>query len=138
MPTRFPFGISFLKPHTASAGSANWTFTAGDTTPDVSLGTFFIANISGLTITNFDLASEPPGAEENGKIIFVLSTTAGATVIQDSAGGIRTSRLVIAPFASGSGVTVTTGGDLTLQENELVSFMKQGNTWYQLNKSVQL
>lgn len=131
MPTRLPYGISFLKPN-VSANSANWMFTAGDVTPDVSLGTFFLANAtSAVTITNFD-------GGENGKIIYVLSTTASITTIQDSAGGIKTSRMVIAPFAGGSGLTVTTAGNLVLQVGELVGFIQHAGTWYQIDKAVQL
>lgn len=138
MPTRFPYGISFLKPQTAGASSANWTFTAGDTTPDVSLGTFFLAhNASAVTITNFDLSTLPAGQEENGKIIFILSRSGGVTTLQDSAGGIKTSRMFLVQNGT-TQLTITTGGNLVLQDGELVSFMKQGNTWFQLDKSVQI
>jgi hypothetical protein len=132
MPTRLPYGVSFIKPNVA-ANSGNFMFVAGDVTPDVGLGTFFLANAtSAVTITNFD-------GGEIGKIIYVLSTTASITTIQDSAGGIITSRMVIAPYASGSGVVVTTAGNLVLQVNELVGFIKGwGGSWYQIDKSVQL
>lgn len=138
MTTRLVTGLSFLRPQTASASSANWTFTAGDTTPDVSNGTFFLAHPgSAVTITNFDLLSLPAGAEGNGTIIYVLSTTGGITTIQDSAGGIRTSRMFLVQNGT-TQLTITTAGNLVLQANEVVSFIKHANTWYQLDKSVQI
>ena len=138
MPTRLVTGLSFLRPVTAAASSGGWTFTAGDQTPDVSLGTFFVANAaSAITITNFDVATLPTGGQENGRIIYVLSQTGGVTTIQDSAGGIRTSRMTLVQNGT-TQLTITTGGNLVMQNNELICFIRYAGSWIQLDKSVQI
>jgi hypothetical protein len=126
-PTRLPYGLSYVKP---GVGSTAYTFTAGDTTPDVSYGTYFIVGASALTITNFD-------GGELGKVIHVYSNTGGAVVIQNSAGGIRIPSLVLT--GSGvSGVLFTTAGNVTMLNGETLSFLHNGTDWSALANRVSL
>jgi len=117
-PTRLPYGISFVKP---GAPSTEYTFTAGDTTPDVSYGTYFITAASSLTITNFD-------GGERGKVIFVYSNSGNSTTIQNSAGGIRIINIV-GTTSAGSTVAFTTGGNATLLNGETAMFAHNGTDW---------
>lgn len=136
MTTRFPNGVSLTRPY-IGGNSASLMFTAGDQTPDVSLGGFFVAAPTSIvTLTNFDAGARDVQTLD-GKVIYVLAISAGMNVIQSSAGGIITSRLVITTTGGSPFVSVATAGNLTLQNNELVSFIRYGNSWYQLDKSVQ-
>lgn len=119
MPTRFN-GISFVKP---GALSGTYTFTAGDVTPDVSLGTYFIAEAtSAITITRFD-------GGERGKVIFVRCSSGGITTIQNSAGGINISNIVMS-VSNGSvfAISATNGNALLLNE-EVAGFAHNGTDW---------
>lgn len=126
MPTRLPFGLSFVKP---GAVSGAYTFVAGDTTPDVSLGTFFVTASSAVTITNFD-------GGERGKIIIVYSNSAGATTIQNSAGGVNLDNLVY-NVSSGFLKVTTNTGNAVLLNGEAVSFVHNGTDWSMLGTRVQ-
>lgn len=117
-PTRFPYGISFVKP---GVNSTEFTFTAGDNTPDVSMGTFFVTAASALTITRFD-------GGERGKIIYLFSNSGGATTIQNSAGGINLIN-VVGTTSAGSTVDFTTGGNAVLLNNEAAAFIHDGTDW---------
>ena len=126
MPTRLPYGLSFIKPG-AVAGA--YTFTAGDTTPDVSLGTVFFTAASALTITRFD-------GGERGKVIILFSNSGGATTIQNSAGGIN----VFATIATISNGTIdpfvySSTGDYLMANNEALHFLHNGTDWSQISPS---
>ena len=118
-PTRLPYGLSFVKPGVASV---EYTFTAGDTTPDVSMGTFFVTAASSLTITNFD-------GGERGKVIFLFCNTGGAVTIQNSAGGITINNIVGAT-SNNQVITVSaTAGNAVMLNNEVMQFMHDGTDW---------
>lgn len=127
MPTRIPFGLSFIKP---GAVSGAYTFTAGDQTPDVSLGTVFFTASSALTITNFD-------GGERGKVIIVFSNSGSVTTIQNSAGGINTFS-VIASNSAGF-VKYSSGTSTYLMENkEALMYLHNGTDWSQISPSLRL
>lgn len=118
-PTRLPFGLSFVKPGVASG---EYTFTAGDVTPDVSMGTFFVTGASSLTITNFD-------GGERGKFIFLYCNTGGAVTIQNSAGGINLNNIVGAT-SNNQVITVSaTAGNAVMLNSEVMQFMHNGTDW---------
>lgn len=117
-PTRLPYGLSFVKPGVAST---IYTFTNGDATPDVSMGTYFQASASSQTITNFD-------GGERGKLIFIYCSSGSVTIIQNSAGGINCPNLVLATSGV-SGVLATTAGNLTMLQKETLSFLHNGTDW---------
>lgn len=118
-PTRLPYGISFVKP---GVDSGQYTFTRGDQTPDVSLGTYFVTAASAITITNFD-------GGERGKMIFIRCNTAGAVTIQDSAGGINIENIVMA-VSNGSVFTISaTGGNAVMLNKEVMEFVHNGTDW---------
>lgn len=121
MPTRFPYGVSFIKPG-ALAGA--YTFADGDATPDVSLGTVFFASTSVGTLTNFD-------GGELGKMIFVRCTTGGIVTIQDSAGGINIENIVMASSggALGNLIYSATGGNAVMLNREVMQFVHNGTDW---------
>lgn len=119
MPTRFPYGISFVKP---GANSGEYTFTAGDQTPDVSMGTYFVTAASALTITRFD-------GGERGKIIFIRSNSGGATTIQNSAGGINIFNLVLFNSAGNIATLSSTGGNAVMLNREVMQFAHNGTDW---------
>lgn len=115
-PTRLPYGISYVKP-----GANSNEFVIGTTaTPDVSMGTFFVANASNTTITNFT-------GGERGKVIYIRCETGGVVVIQNSAGGIRGQNLV--GLGSGTTVSFTSGGNITMLNGETLHFAHNGTDW---------
>lgn len=118
-PTRLPYGLSFVKP---GVSSTEYTFTAGDNTPDVSYGTYFITGASSLTITNFD-------GGERGKIIFVYSNSGGATTIQNSAGGIRLTNIVGATSNNQVITVSSTAGNALMLNGETLQFAHNGTDW---------
>lgn len=126
MPTRLPYGLSYVKP---GARAGEYTFTAGDTTPDVSLGTFFVTAASALTILNFD-------GGERGKVIFIYSNSNGATTLQNSAGGINVFS-TIATNSAGFLNSATTGNYL-MQNREVQQFVHNGNDWSQVTPSLRV
>lgn len=126
--TRFPNGISFVKPNVASAFSGAYYFTPGDQTPDVAQGSFFITAASALTITNFDNG-------ELGKVLFVYSPSGGATTIQDSAGGIQLQSLVYNVSANIVKVTTNTG-NAVLVAGEILQFIHNGTDWSQVGTRI--
>jgi hypothetical protein len=127
MPTRLPYGLVFIKPG-AVAGA--YTFTAGDQTPDVSLGTVFFTAASALTITNFD-------GGERGKIIIVFSNSDGATTIQNSAGGINTFSVI---GSNSAGFVKYSSGTSTylMTNNESLMYLHNGTDWSQISPSLRL
>jgi len=121
MPTRLPYGLSYVKP---GARSGEYTFTAGDTTPDVSMGTYFVIANSGVTITNFH-------GGELGKIIYVKANSGSVATIQNSAGGINIFNTVVASSGGALGVVIysATGGNATLLNREVAGFAHNGTDW---------
>ena len=127
MPTRLPYGLSFIKPGSVSGA---YTFTSGDVTPDVSLGTVFFTATSAVTITNFD-------GGERGKVIIVFSGSGGVTTIQNSAGGINTFS-IIASNSAGF-VKYSSGTSTYLMENkESLMYLHNGTDWSQISPSLRL
>lgn len=126
MPTRLPYGLSFVKP---GARSGEFTFTAGDTTPDVSLGTVFFTANSGITITNFD-------GGERGKVIVVYSGSASVTTIQNSAGGINVSAMVTT--VSSSFLKYSSTGNYVMGLNDSLWFLHNGTDWNQISPSIRV
>ena len=117
-PTRLPYGLSFVKPGVASG---EYTFVAGDVTPDVSMGTYFVTASSAVTITNFD-------GGERGKIFFLRSNSGSLTTIQNSAGGINLRNNVFATI--GTAMTLSaTGGNTVMLNNEVAQFAHNGTDW---------
>ena len=121
MPTRLPFGLSFVKPGLVGANTAAFTVPLGDVTPDVSLGTYFVSAASALTLTNFD-------GGERGKIIAFRCDTGGAITIQDSAGGINITTTQFNIVAN-SAATITTAGNALLLADEVAWFVHNGTDW---------
>lgn len=119
MPTRLPYGLSFVKP---GANSGEYTFTAGDQTPDVSLGTFFQVANSGITITRFD-------GGERGKIIYVYSASGSLATIQNSAGGIRITNIVTSVSGGAYFIISATAGNATILAGETLPFIYDGSDW---------
>ncbi len=126
MPTRFPYGISFLKPGSPSNA---FQFVAGDTTPDVSLGTVFFTADSALTITNFD-------GGERGKVIIVYSGSASVTTIQNSAGGINVNAMVTT--VSSSFLKYSSTGNYVMGLNDSLWFLHDGSDWTQISASIRV
>lgn len=127
MPTRLPYGLSFIKPHLAGANTAAYTFTAGDTTPDVSLGTVFYCSRSGSTITNFDNG-------ELGKIIIVHDEFGGTTI--GTGGNITLARSFSANTATGA-ITYSAAGTYAMGSNSTAFFLfKDSINCVQINQVV--
>lgn len=126
MPTRLPYGLSYVKP---GARSAEYTFIAGDTTPDVSIGTFWVTGASAVTITNFD-------GGERGKVIYIYSNSNGATTIQNSAGGVN----LFATIATNSAgfLNSATTGNYLMQNKEVIHFIHNGTDWSQVSPSLRI
>lgn len=122
MSTRLPYGLSYIKP---GARSGEYTFTAGDTTPDVSMGTVFFTATSGITITNFD-------GGEIGKIIYIRSGSGSVTTIQNSAGGINIFNMVVAVSGAGLITFSASGGNAVLLNREVIGFLHNGTDWNQI------
>lgn len=119
-PTRFPYGVSFVKP---GANSTEYVLESG-ATPDVSFGTYFIRSESSNTISNFE-------GGERGKVIFLKCSTGSVVIIQNSAGGIRLTNIV-GTTSAGSTVSFTTGGNITMLNGETIGFMHDGTDWQML------
>lgn len=92
--------MAFGPEGSAGATSAGHILPAGDTTPDVSNGTFFVsANSSATTVSYFDLVARGGNvgnavSEHNGKWIQVLfldnlTTIRGTQIVQENESGIR-------------------------------------------------
>ena len=72
--TRFRFGLALGPYGSAGATSSTHLFTPGDTTPDVTIGSFFVtANTSATAITYFDVTGQGgvDATANNGKLVFV-------------------------------------------------------------------
>lgn len=127
--TRFPNGISFVKPDVTAANTGGFYFAPGDTTPNVANGAYFVTAGSALTITNFD-------GGQQGQIIIIRSNSQGATTIQNSAGGINTLSLAYTPSAGGVITVGTNTGNIVMGNNEIVMFVHNGTDWSQVGTRV--
>jgi len=86
-------------------------FTAADTTPDVNMGQFFLANAAGaITITDFIGGGE-------GVTITVVFNTA-FTTLQHTA------------FTSQTGLTLKTGANTLYAKGEVRQFFRNGSNWW--------
>ena len=121
-PTRLPYGISYGYPNanTSFAQAKQYTLPS-NVTPNVDYGTLWIA-ASGMTITNFTSAV----GDEYGRLIYIKATTNGV-ILQNSLGGITFNNLV----GTGSGTTVsfTSGGNITMLDEEVLEFINDGTSW---------
>lgn len=126
--TRFPNGLSFVKPNVYALNTGNFYFAPGDTTPDVSQGSFFVCAASALTITNFD-------SGQQGQLLFVYAPSGGAITIQDSQGGIQLTDLVYSVSAGFVKVSANTGNVL-LNQGEIIQFVHNGTDWSQVGTRV--
>ena len=124
-PTRFPYGIGFIKP---GANSGEYTLSAS-ATPDVTFGTVWFTAASALTITNFR-------GGERGKIIILVSGSNGATTVQNSAGGINI-RQAIGVNSAGFITTVTTGNYL-MQNHDVLQFVHNGTDWDMIGAGIRI
>ena len=116
---RIRYGLAYGPYGTAGPTSANHLITPGDTTPDVSLGSFFVtANTSATTITYFDVlgAGGIDATANNGKVITLLFQDNLTTVA--NAGQI---------FLAGTQAAFTSGQTLSL--------VYYGSAWYQFPNS---
>ena len=121
-PTRLPYGISYGRPGANSTLTTATQYTlASNVTPNVDYGTLFIA-ASGMTITNFTSGL----GDEFGRLIYIKATVQGV-ILQNSAGGITGNNLI----GTGSGTTVsfTSGGNITMLNAEVLEFINDGTSW---------
>ena len=120
MPTRLPYGLSYVKP---GANSQEYTLAIGTQTPSVLMGTYFVNAASALTITNFT-------GGERGKIIFVRSNSGTFTTIQNSAGGINIAANLVFFNSAGNIATLSaTGGNAIMLNREVMPFAHNGTDW---------
>jgi hypothetical protein len=126
MPSRFPYGFSFIKPGEKSGA---YTFTAGDQTPDVSLGTVFVAASSAITITRFD-------GGELGKLLILISNSGSVTTIQNSAGAINLFASV--STVSNGALIYSSTGNYVMANKEAMMFMHNGSDWSQVSASLRI
>ena len=112
---RIRYGMALGPYGSAGATSANHLITPGDTTPDVSLGAFFVtANTSATTITYFDQVGPggDSGVANNGKVITLL--------FQDNLTTIANAGQI---FQAGTQGAFTSG--------QTVSFIAYNSAWYE-------
>ena len=94
---RIKYGAAYGPEGSVGLNSANNLLTPGDTTPDVSNGTFFVtANTSATAMTYFDLVGKggiDAVSQNNGKVIHILfqdnltTVQAGASMFLETAQG---------------------------------------------------
>ena len=120
--SRLPNGLGFVKPGATSV------FTAGDQTPDVKQGSFFVTAASALTITNFDNG-------ELGQVLTVVCNTGGAVTIQNSAGGINIVNMVIS-ISAGQLLASATAGSIVMLNKEAIQFYHNGTDWSQVGTRI--
>lgn len=116
---RIRYGLAYGPYGTAGPTSANHLITPGDTTPNVSLGAFFVtANTSATTITYFDVvgAGGIDPTANNGKVITLL--------FQDNLTTIANANQI---FLAGTQGAFTSG--------QTVSFISYNSAWYQYPNS---
>ena len=116
---RIRYGLALGPYGSAGATSASHLITPGDTTPDVTLGAFFVtANTSATTITYFDVVGGGgvDSTANNGKVISIL--------FQDNLTTIANAGQI---FQAGTQAAFTSG--------QTVSFVYYGSAWYQYPNS---
>ena len=116
---RIRYGLALGPYGSAGASSAGNLIIPGDTTPDVSLGAFFVtANTSATTITYFDVvgAGGIDSVANNGKVITLL--------FQDNLTTVANAGQV---FLGGTQAAFTSGQTLSL--------VYYGSAWYQFPNS---
>lgn len=116
---RIKNGLAFGPYGTAGPTSSQHLIPPGDTTPDVSLGCFYLtANTSATTITYFDVMDQggTPSTAANGKLIKILFRDA-LTIVQN--GG----QLFLA----------NTQG--AIPSNTVMDFLYYNSAWYEVSRS---
>ena len=116
---RIRYGLALGPYGTAAASSAGHLIVPGDTTPDVSLGSFFVtANTSATAITYFDVLGDAgiPSTAANGKVITIL--------FQDNLTTIANAGQI---FYAGSQAAFTS--------SQTVSFIYYNSAWFQYPNS---
>lgn len=107
--TDAPIYSAILKYEGASVERTRLSFTDGDTTPDVSLSEFWLANNTGATtITTFN-------GGQTGMVVHVVANN-GNTTLQHSSGT--------------SGLRLKSGSNKTLGQYEGITFIKNGTDWW--------
>ena len=122
-PTRLPYGLSLSKP-LYGANSNIVILDTATATPDCRLGSYFLAQASGPTITNFV-------GGERGKLLFLECQTGGVVILQNSAGGIRMNNIVVL-LSGGAQAILTlsaTAGNATMLNGETLGFVHDGTSW---------
>lgn len=107
--TDAPIYSAILKYEGASVERTRLIFTDGDTTPDVSLSEYWLANNTGATtITTFN-------GGQIGMVVHVVANN-GNTTLQNSSGT--------------SGLRLKSGANKTLGQYEGITFIKNGTDWW--------
>ena len=115
---RIRYGLALGPYGTLSTTSANNTFASGDTTPDVSLGTFFLTNNTSATVYTFFDGIQQGGVvgAEEGKLIVIRTQDANTTLVN---GG----RLFLAE----------SGG--ALRSGAVIGLVHSNSAWYEVFRS---
>ena len=130
MPTRLPYGLSFIKP---GENAADYTL-AKVGTPNVSMGTYFVVPATTLTITGF-------AGGEIGKVIIVVgkSDATTAVTLQNSAGGIRINSIIA---TNSAGILKYSSGtsNYLMGNNDVLSFVYcgKGSGWAQIGSKIRI
>ena len=119
---RIKYGLALGPYGTVGTTSSQNLLPPGDTTPDISGGSYFLtANTSATTITYFDgrLEGGLPGVEE-GKIIFILFRDSNTTisnganlVLADTGGAFQTGQTLMLIHSNSSWFEVSRGAGAT-------------------------
>ena len=119
---RIRYGMALGPYGSVGISSAGHLITPGDTTPDVSLGTFFVTtNTSATTLTYFDVVGQGginPTAN-NGKVITLL--------FQDNLTTI-----------ANAGRIVYAGTNAAFTSGQTISFIFYNSSWYQYPVSAEI
>jgi hypothetical protein len=128
MPTRLPYGLSFVK---IGATTAAYTL-AKVGTPNVSMGTYWVVPATTLTITNFV-------GGEIGKIIYVVgkSDATTAVTLQNSAGGIKLNS-VIATNSAGFLKYSSGTSSYLMGNNDVIQLINVGTGWAQVGAQMRI
>ena len=126
-PTRFPYGISLVKPFNNPGfsnaapillqNSASTLYA----TPDITNGSYWVAANSG-TITNFLNG-------EQGRLLFIKCTTGGCVIIQNSAPVVRLNNIVIGVTGATTLFISATAGNVTMLNGEVIALIHDGTGW---------
>lgn len=116
---RVKYGLALGPYGSAGATSAQHIFTPGDTTPDVTVGNFFLTvNTSATTITYFDTVGGGglPELADNGKVITIL--------FRDS----------VTTIQNGGNIWLS-GTQGALPAGSLLQLIKYNSAWYEMNRA---